>query len=137
MTQHPKLGVKPDALSVVRCRVYHGHYYIEGAPFRISFWTYGADIDADEAQRRLDFANELVAAWNAREAAEAKAKAREAMLRDIVNEAAFLIDRLRDLDWSQDYDDFANSYSGHVDPSESRLRGLIADYRALTKEPDA
>ena len=117
MTQHPKLGVKPDALSVVRCRDYHGHYYIEGAPFRILFWTYATDIDANEAQRRLDFANELVAAWNNREAAEAASKAREAALVELVSEAVVILDN-------------ANGVTDDV-----RFDYVTRAIAALTKEP--
>lgn len=103
-------------LSVKKGRDYHGLYYIEGAPFRISFWTYGADIDADEAQRRLDFANELVAAWNNRQAAEADAKAWEA-LRNISALARKAIDN--------------GSTNAHYHYFEGLARA------ALTKEPGA
>lgn len=131
MTQHPKLGVKPDALSVVRCRDYHGHYYIEGAPFRISFWTYGADIDADEAQRRLDFANELVAAWNAREAAEAASKAREAAL---VEALTMFVECARYQPHMGGNHSFMGWNQSGLRRAESHARFTLA---ALTKEPDA
>ena len=73
-------------LSVVKGRDYRGLYYIEGAPFRISFWTYGTDIDPVEGQRRLDFAHELVAAWNTRTAAEAVSRQEvEALRQALVN----------------------------------------------------
>lgn len=49
-----------------------------------------------------------------------------------IEEAQFLCDRLDELDWSMGFDDFGNSYSGHVDPSHSRLKGFLA---ALTPSP--
>lgn len=67
-------------LSVEKGRDYFGLYYIEGAPFRISFWTHATDIDAAEGQRRLDFANALVAAWNERGALDAERSKHREML---------------------------------------------------------
>jgi len=56
-------------LKVTSDRCYHGLHYIEGAPFRIPFWTIATNIDPMEGVRRLRFADELVAAWNTRTAA--------------------------------------------------------------------
>ena len=55
----------PD-LKIKKARDYPGLYYIEGAPFRISFWTDATDIDELEGQRRMSFARALVRAWNTR-----------------------------------------------------------------------
>ena len=56
-------------LKVKSDRFYYGLHHIEGAPFRISFWTIATDIDPAEGVRRLRFADDLVAAWNTRAAA--------------------------------------------------------------------
>jgi len=53
-------------LKVASDRCYHGLHYIEGAPFRIPFWTIATNIDPVEGVRRLRFADDLVAAWNNR-----------------------------------------------------------------------
>jgi hypothetical protein len=57
-------NVEVTHLKVTSDRNYYGLYHIEGAPFRISFWTIATDIDPVEGVRRLRFADELVAAWN-------------------------------------------------------------------------
>lgn len=44
----------------------------------------------------------------------------------IINEASFLLDRLSDLEWSDVPDEFYRDWNGHVEPSLSRLRGLVA-----------
>ena len=67
-------------LKVTSDRCYYGLHYIEGAPFRIPFWTIATNIDPVEGVRRLRFADDLVAAWNNRTAAEAASRAREARL---------------------------------------------------------
>jgi hypothetical protein len=75
-----------QSLSVEKGRDYYGLYYIEGAPFRISFWTHGTDISEAEGKRRLAFANALVAAWNNREmigSLRAALAARDARLANI------------------------------------------------------
>ena len=77
MTQ---VNVTVTQLSVRSDRYYKGLHYIEGAPFRISFLTIATDIDPVEGVRRLRFADDLVAAWNTRHAAEAEARKREDVL---------------------------------------------------------
>ncbi len=75
-----KKGDNLPNLSVEKARDYVGLYYIAGAPFRISFWTHATGIDAAEGQRRLDFANALVTAWNNRGALDAeRTKLRETL----------------------------------------------------------
>lgn len=70
-------GAAVTHLSVKSDRCYKGLHYIEGAPFRISFWTIATNIDPVEGVRRLRFADDLAAAWNTRQQAEAACKARE------------------------------------------------------------
>lgn len=86
--------VEVTQLRVASDRCYPGLHYIEGAPFRISFWTIATNIDPVEGVRRLRFADELVAAWNTRTAAEATSRQeverlREA-LQDVVSPLAYL-----------------------------------------------
>jgi hypothetical protein len=52
----------------------------------------------------------------------------------IASMAQFLCDRLDNLDFSRDMDDFANDYSGHVDPALWRLKHALA---ALSPTPVA
>jgi len=47
-------------------------------------------------------------------------------LLEICREASFLLDRLADLEFS-DMDDLVRDYDGHVEPSISRLRKMLAD----------
>ena len=76
-------------LKVASDRCYHGLHYIEGAPFRIPFWTIATNIDPMEGVRRLRFADELVAAWNTRIAAATLTAQIEALTaeRDALREA--------------------------------------------------
>ena len=76
-------------LKVASDRCYHGLHYIEGAPFRIPFWTIATNIDPIEGVRRLRFADELVAAWNNRIAAATLTAQIEALTaeRDALREA--------------------------------------------------
>lgn len=53
---------------------------------------------------------------------------------DVVDEAQFLCDRLDELDWSQDYEDLANDFDGHVSPPHSRLKKALASLS--TKDSD-
>lgn len=79
-------GYDFPSLSVKKGRDYPGLYYIEGAPFRISFWTQATDIDVAEGTRRMAFANALVEAWNNRgtiEALRPALAARDARLANI------------------------------------------------------
>lgn len=46
--------------------------------------------------------------------------------RDLMREAQFLCNRLDDLEWGLSMDEFANLHAAHVDPSHSRLKGLLA-----------
>ena len=75
-------------LNVTSDRCYKGLHYIEGAPFRISFWTLATDIDPAEGVRRLRFADDLVAAWNTRQQAEAASNAQIAELREALENLA-------------------------------------------------
>lgn len=50
--------------------------------------------------------------------------------RELVEAAAFLLDRISELDWSLDRDDFAREWHGHVEPPLVRLDRLIEPFRA-------
>ena len=82
-------GAAVTHLSVKSDRCYKGLHYIEGAPFRISFWTIATNIEPTEGVRRLRFADDLAAAWNTRQQAEAAYKAREDAL---VEALRFMVD---------------------------------------------
>ena len=77
--------VEVTQLRVASDRFYPGLHYIEGGPFRILFWTIATNIDPIdpvEGVRRLRFADELVAAWNTRTAAEAASRQEVERLRE-------------------------------------------------------
>lgn len=46
----------------------------------------------------------------------------------IMGDCAFLIDRIDELDWSLDPDDFAREWSGHVDPALCRARAALGPH---------
>lgn len=50
-----------------------------------------------------------------------------ALLRDVADEASFLLARIESLDWC-DMDDLVRDWSGHVDPPLSRLTKLLDEY---------
>lgn len=47
-------------------------------------------------------------------------------VREALTEARFLCDRLDELDFSLDMEEFTRLHIGHVDPSHSRLKGFLA-----------
>ncbi|MBY8333158.1 hypothetical protein [Qipengyuania pacifica] len=61
------------------------------------------------------------------EISDLRAQLDEAMW--VMKEARFLCDRLGELDWSQDIDDLANDFNGHVDPPLSRLRRVLSEMK--------
>ena len=66
--------------------------------------------------------------WPTDERSEAETEANARLIAEaptLLHEAAFLLDRIADLDWC-DFDRFANDWSGHVDPPLERLRAAIA-----------
>lgn len=97
--------------------IYQGLHVIGGAPFRISFWTRATDISMDQARERLEFANTLIARWNAFEEVSDPSA--------VIKEARFLVDRLKELDWAQGVKGFERDFSGHVVPSLERLNALL------------
>ena len=84
--------VEVTQLRVASDRCYPGLHYIEGAPFRISFWTIATNIDPVEGVRRLRFADELVAAWNTRTAAEAASRQEVERLREALEGVATFLE---------------------------------------------
>jgi hypothetical protein len=48
---------------------------------------------------------------------------------EALSEAAFLLARLSEIDWSGDIDSLAREYNGHVEPSIERLRALTVGDR--------
>jgi hypothetical protein len=50
-------------------------------------------------------------------------------LTEALSEAAFLLARLSEIDWSGDIDSLAREYNGHVEPSIERLRALTVGDR--------
>jgi len=49
------------------------------------------------------------------------------VVREALREVRFLCNRLDELDFSVDMDEFTRLYMGHIDPSHSRLKDLLAD----------
>ena len=48
------------------------------------------------------------------------------MVERVIGQAQFLCDRLDNLDFSMDMEDFAREHAGHVDPAHSRLKDSLA-----------
>lgn len=48
------------------------------------------------------------------------------MVERVIDQAQFLCDRLDNLDFSMDMEDFAREHAGHVDPAHSRLKDSLA-----------
>lgn len=83
--------VQSVRLSVEKGRDYYGLYYIEGAPFRISFWTHGTDLGSVEGARRLEFARALADVWNTRTASEPASGAEIARMRRALSNIKALV----------------------------------------------
>ena len=58
---------------------------------------------------------------------------RNFLKREIIHEAAFLVDRLSELEWSGTLDEVFNEFSGHVAPPLYRLKTLFEKLKAAEK----
>lgn len=65
------------------------------------------------------------AAKIARQSDAATITALRQQVAELEGEAKFLCDRIDQLDWSMDFEDFARDFTGHVEPSWERLRSII------------
>ena len=109
----------------------------EEAPVTVTPEDVALFSELSDGRKNASTKLETIARHRTQAAAAAKAREEElAALRNIAGEAAFLLARLSDLDWAQSFESFARDYDGHVDPSESRLRNLIAEYRAALSASD-
>ena len=66
---------------------------------------------------------QAIAAWNTRATSLA---AQDGLAEALEHEGQFLLDRIDQLDWSLEPDDFAREWNGHVEPPLARFRDALS-----------